>query len=392
MKKKVHNMRILALMPGTQLYGSERGNIEAYKAMRQAGAEIIVAVSNRELGGGAVGNILREEDFQTIELPFGGKFDKHQMRTIKSYRNRQLKRLWTNSKLLHRAIKKHQITHVMTGQWLAFLFCSLALTMNRIPLIYRMGDAPAVNSKFQFFIWKWLARRATKIVAISEFMKKVAIEHSPRSRNKIFVILNRTIQRQNGASSVKLENLKRDKLPLQLVYVGQMTPQKGVSVLIDALISLDDAQIGCWIVGGGKYTKEFESKLQKTVRDSKSKTTIRFFGFQSDPRPFYLAADWHIAPSIYEEPLGNVVQEAKSCNTPSIVSPNGGLPELIANNVNGLILTEVSLKEISITIRTIADHRDNYQDYGDKAFDSLDGHLDDNTFNEKWQAVLKILS
>ncbi len=162
-------------------------------------------------------------------------------------------------------------------------------------------------------------------------------------------------------------------------------------MLIDALISLDDPQIGCWIVGGGKFTKEFEATLQKTVRDSKSKTTIRFFGFQSDPRPFYLAADWHIAPSIYEEPLGNVVQEAKSCNTPSIVSPNGGLPELIANNVNGLILTEVSLKEISITIRTIADHRDNYQDYGDKAFDSLDGHLDDNTFNEKWQAVLKIL-
>ena len=388
MTKRSQDMRILALMPGTQLFGSERGNIEGYKAMRKSGAKLIVAISNREPGGGEVGKVLREENFQTIAFPYGGKFDKHQMRTIKSDRKRQLKRLWTNSILLHRAIKEHRITHVTTGNCLAFLFCGIALTVNRVPLIYRMGDAPETESKFQLFIWHWMVRRATTIVAISEFIKAKAIEHSPRSRKKIFVILNRPIQRQGSASQELLEKLEKEKLPLQLVYVGQMTSQKGISVLVDALIRLDDSRIGCWIVGGGKYTANFEATLKKNVRDSQSKTTIKFFGFQSDVRPFYVAADWHIAPSLYEEPLGNIVQEAKACKTPSIVSPYGGLPELITPNINGKILKTVSTEAIIQTIQDIADHEALHDSYGERAFESIKGHLDDSTFDARWRMIL----
>jgi len=118
-----------------------------------------------------------------------------------------------------------------------------------------------------------------------------------------------------------------------------LTERKGVYALIEALTSLDDPNIGCWIVGGpeGEATKlvQFQSQL----KGHPSRTQIEFFGFQPNPWPYFSAADWHIAPSIYEEPFANVTLEAKASSTPSLVSDRGGFPEAVENGINGLLVT-----------------------------------------------------
>ena len=351
MDKPLAAHRILALLQGTELLGKERGNLEALSALQNRGATILVGVSGRVPGGGSVGEEARRRGFETHEFPMGSHFAKKWMLRDRGYRNRLLKRLVTNSRQLKALIRTWKPTHLHIAAHTTFIFFALALLVNRTPMVFRCGDAPPTGSAFQMFFWKWMDRRSSHIVAISHFIQRQISETIPTAIKKTRIIHNIAPTRKGQPSETQIEQLKKSKKPFQLVYVGQIHPMKGVPELIQALIDIDDARVGCWLVGGSQHTLDIEQSLKTAVTNSNSKTSINWLGFQSDPRPFYAAADWHIAPSKYEEPLGNVVQEAQSMGIPSIVSPNGGLPETIEDGKSGLILKSVAPESIREMIR-----------------------------------------
>lgn len=351
MNKPLASHRILALLQGTELLGKERGNLEALSALQSQGATIMVGISGRVSGGGSVGEEARRRGFETKEFPIGSHFAKEWMLKDKAYRNRQFRRLVTNSRQLSAMIRAWKPTHLHIAAHNTFIFFALALLINRTPLVFRCGDAPPTGSAFQMFIWKWMVRRSSRIVAISHYIKRKISETIPSASTKTMVIYNIAPTRNGQPSVAEIERLKSAKKPFQLVYVGQIHPIKGVTELIQALIDIDDDHIGCWIVGGSQHTVQIEKSLKTTATNSLSKTSIELLGFHSDPRPFYKAADWHIAPSICDEAFGNVVREAQSMGTPSIVSPNGGLPETIQDGKSGLILDSVTSESIQDCIR-----------------------------------------
>lgn len=340
----------MGLIIGTELLGSERGNIEALRALQTQGAHIVVIVSSRAPGGGAVGDHCRQLGFTTLEIPYGSHFSAQWMLKDSKYRWRQLKRLISNSRQLHHIIRSHRPDLLLLGNTLAYAFVALALTWNRIPVVFRVGDAPITESWFQFLLWKSLARRSSHIVCISQFMQKktkqILSETKPTT-----VISNVAPIRNLDIDQVKVKELLSTKRPNQGVYVGQITPQKGVPDLINALIHLDDPHSGCWIIGGSPHSKQLEDELNLTVNSSTTKTKIEFLGYIPDPRPYLKAADWHIAPSTYQEPLGNVVQEAKAQGTPSIVSPRGGLPETITDKKTGWLMSDTGERAIVACIQ-----------------------------------------
>ena len=216
----------------------------------------------------------------------------------------------------------------------------MALTWHRTPVVFRVGDAPVVESRFQLWLWRRLMARCAHVVAISQFMAQCIEPWTPKGKT-VSVIRNVAPSRTGEPDPNVVDDLIRDKRSNQGVYVGQITPRKGVPMLVEALIAADDPHLGCWIVGGSPHSQELENELKAKVNGSNSRTSIQFLGFQSDPRPYLRTADWHIAPSTYEEPMGNVVQEAKAQGTPSIVSPRGGLPETITPGRTGWILDEL---------------------------------------------------
>ena len=351
MRKPLASRRILALLQGTELLGKERGNLEALTALQNQGATIMVGVSGRVTGGGSVGEEARQRGFETHEFPMGSHFAKEWMLKDREYRNSQLKRLVTNSRQLNALMRQWKPTHLNIAAHTTFIFFALALLLNRTPMIFRCGDAPPTGSTFQMFFWKWMVRRSSRIVAISHFIERQISETIPRAIRKTSVIHNIAPTRKGQPSETQIEQLKKAKKPFQLVYVGQIHPMKGVPELIQALIDIDDARIGCWLVGGSQHTLDIEQSLKTAVTNSNSSTSIEWLGFHSDPRPYYAAADWHIVPSICHEAFGNVVREAQSMGTPSIVSPNGGLPETIEDGRSGLILKSVTPEAIQDCIR-----------------------------------------
>ena len=337
--KPLEGKHILGVIYGTKLYGSERGNLAALQSMQRSGARITVGISSRVKNGGAVGEAAKSLGFDTIEIPFGGPLSGPSMRAFKSYRKRQLKRLYTTSRDIFPTLKNLDPTHVLIGSPLAHIYLAIALFRLSKPIIYRMGDAPEAASKIQPHFWRILAWRAKAIVANSHFVKSLVRDQGIQFNRKCEVIHNIAPPRLEPMNQETVARLRASKRPFQCVYVGQLTERKGVYALIEALTSLDDPNIGCWFVGGTEEQAKSLAQFQSQLQGDPSQTHIEFFSFQPDPRPYFSAADWHMAPSIYDEPFANVTLEAKAIGTPSLVSDRGGFPEAVQNGINGLVVT-----------------------------------------------------
>lgn len=350
--KALEGRHILGVIGGTELLGAERGMIQALLALKEAGAHITVGVSGRVERGGVVGKHCRDLGFDTFTIPFGSHFSKEWMLQDRHYRKAQLFRLFSNSRLFRQEIAQREPDALVFGSTLTYAFLALALKRLRTPVVFRVGDAPIVQSRLQLWLWKSLARRSQAIVCISRFILEECQPHLPKG-TPVNVISNIAPLRQNSLDAAEFDALVQIKKPNQGVYVGQITPQKGVPELVEALIALDDPNTGCWILGGSPHTRDLETALQNKVKSSPSRTQIEFRGFVPDPRPHLKAADWHIAPSTYPEPLGNVVQEAKSQGTPSIVTPMGGLPETLSEGKTGWILESTGAKAIEKGLREL---------------------------------------
>lgn len=77
---------------------------------------------------------------------------------------------------------------------------------------------------------------------------------------------------------------------------------------------------------------------------------VRFVGYQTDVRPFFIAADVLVFPS-YREGFPNVVLQAGAMGLPSIVTNINGCNEIIKEGLNGKIFpskdTDALFKEMN---------------------------------------------
>lgn len=115
--------------------------------------------------------------------------------------------------------------------------------------------------------------------------------------------------------------------------------RKGMDVLIDAieLLSTESNLVFC---AAGRSSGE-------------SRNQILYLGNITDERMMaaaYNAADICVVPS-REDNLPNTVGESISCGTPVVAFNRGGIPEMIEDGVNGVLVEEVAAKSLAEGIR-----------------------------------------
>ena len=380
---------VVSIIFGNELFGKERGTLEALKALKSSGVEVVVCVSGRVPKGGRVGDEARALGFTTVVFPGGTQFHLPWFYRNPRFFFRQVGRLFTNSLALLRVQVKYKPNAILLNSTGPFLFCRLALGILKTPVIYRIGDAPPTDSKFQMLLWRQLIKRSTRIVCISNFIAKQVQAHvATNLHNHIAIIWNRSVTRADRRQFDKPLDEATDDLPdLRMVYLGQMTKKKGVDILVQAALNLNNPGVQLDIVGGSSHSLAFEETLKKLRQNSESLTRIQFCGYTANPEIYLSRADWHIAPSAYEEPLGNVVQEAKKLGIPSVVSNKGGLPELIRHGIDGFVLREVSIQAIQEQIQSLLTCKSEWPKMAQAAKSSLDGELSSARYNEAWEKV-----
>lgn len=120
--------------------------------------------------------------------------------------------------------------------------------------------------------------------------------------------------------------------PLNLLFLGNLIPRKGIDDLIDALtrLSPDGPAWTATLAGNGDI-----ARYRSTIADVGLGDRVRLAGWVDHAQAQQLLndADLMVLPS-YDEGLPLVVLEALGLGTPVITTPVGAMPEFLSSNDN----------------------------------------------------------
>lgn len=128
----------------------------------------------------------------------------------------------------------------------------------------------------------------------------------------------------------------------RFAYFGQITPFKGIDVLIDAVSRVPEETWGedsrLMIFGGNleKQPRDFQDRMEKLIEEAGAR--VRFYGaYQNAEMPRLMqSVDWVVMPSIWWENSPIVIQEALHHRRPIICSNIGGMAEKVRDGHDGL--------------------------------------------------------
>ncbi len=135
-----------------------------------------------------------------------------------------------------------------------------------------------------------------------------------------------------------------------LVYVGRLSPEKGLETLLKAWNLMDAQEKGragvreLRLVGGGPQRAELEAV---------SPSGVRFVGVQDAVGVKRLVSEARcvILPSVCWETFGLSVVEALREGTPAVVSDVGALPELVRDGMNGFVFQAGDEQSLAAALR-----------------------------------------
>ena len=126
-------------------------------------------------------------------------------------------------------------------------------------------------------------------------------------------------------------------------FFGQVTPFKGVDVLLEALAQLPPEQrrgIVLEVHGANLelQTEAYRDRVEALRGELQDEGVLQWVGpYQpSDLRGRMAGVDWVVVPSIWWENSPMVIQEAFVCGRPLLVSDIGGMAEKVRHGIDGL--------------------------------------------------------
>jgi glycosyltransferase involved in cell wall biosynthesis len=222
-----------------------------------------------------------------------------------------------------------------------------------------------------------LGPRADRIIANSEAAKSAVARTMRSSKVPIAVVPNFIDMAQFDPDRYDRDRM-RESLGLgrdQFVvgFVGRLDRAKGPDLLVEAAALLreqGDAR-RFLIVGAGPERERLEHRVRKLDLDR----VVVLAGLHENPAAVMRAFDVAVVPS-RREAFGIAALEMMRMKVPVIVSPVGGLPELVEDGRTGIILPRLSPEAIAQAVRRLEEDAALRETVGRNAFEhasSFDG-------------------
>lgn len=330
--------RVLVVLGNATLHGQERGNIEVYRALQADGVDSLF-VTHTRWGGQQIEPFLARLGLRSTALTYAYHF-RHGMKARDVVRN--VGRVFSGSWAFWKIARAYRPTHIHVAN-LHYVLCVLpALWLLRVPVVYRLGDVPTLHHAFYRVLWRWgVVPLVWRFVCISRHVAEAAVA-SGVPRKKIRVVLSAPPGRpQGGGFPLDIAHPEGRTV----LFVGQVSEHKGVHLLVEAAAVLSQRHPSLRFLVAGQARPPFARRLGAQLLAAGVADRVRFLGYVEDVDGLFATADIHVCPSICREALGNVVLEAKRAGVPSVVFPDGGLPELITEPGLDGIVCEASTAE-----------------------------------------------
>ena len=184
---------------------------------------------------------------------------------------------------------------------------------------------------------------AAAVVAVSDGMRSDVLSVYPEISPERVRVIRNGIDTAEYAPDPGTEVFARhgvDPSRPYVIFVGRITRQKGVPVLLLAAASLDpSAQVV--LCAGAADTPELGAEVAALVAGLQSSRSGVLWIPEMLPKAEIIQLLSHalafVCPSVYE-PLGIVNLEAMACATAVVASRVGGIPEVVEGGVTGLLV------------------------------------------------------
>lgn len=145
-----------------------------------------------------------------------------------------------------------------------------------------------------------------------------------------------------------------DSTHIVVSVFGRVTPWKGQLEFLEAILPLLNThdELRVFIVGdeSDSGSLDYSENVKSLASSPAAAGKVVMTGYQHDVAEFYGASDIVVHCSQEPEPFGRVVIEAMASGKPTIAMAEGGPPEIITDNLDGLLVPPRDLIAMQLAI------------------------------------------
>jgi len=192
----------------------------------------------------------------------------------------------------------------------------------------------------------------SSLITPSQFVKDVYVNYGVPADNIRVVSLGLDLALWSEAQSGSAEKCSN----IRFVYIGTLLRHKGVDILLQAFLQLEnrEANAELFIYGYGIPEEDYESQLRKLAQGN---AHIHFMGaYDNQELPKILAdVDVAVIPARWHETFSIVTREALLAKKFVIASEVGAIPEVIEHGKNGLLVPPGDIDKLHSALQKAID-------------------------------------
>ena len=320
-------LRIIHTEASPHWGGQEIRIFEEMKWFREQGHEMILVAPNN----GTLYQRCKDQGFEVISIYFT------KPRTILNI----LKMLW----LIRRKKPDVVATHSSTDSWAGLTTATILGIKKRVR--YRHVSAPVKKNMLNRWQYKFLANF---IFTTGECIRKPLIEDFNLDQEKIYVMPTPVTPPSNLLTKEEaIRNLQKElNVNEQARFIGQVSVLrgwKGHKFLLDAFQQIADKHLNIHLVLVGEGTmKECLLDKRKSMRCG---NRIHFTGHKENVYDYFRAFECSILASTHNEGIPQSLLQAMYAESPVVGTDVGGIPEIVINNVTGILVDPMNAKSLA---------------------------------------------
>jgi glycosyltransferase involved in cell wall biosynthesis len=273
-------------------------------------------------------------------------------------------------KLMREVCRKEQsdVLHANNLYFFTTIAACLNLRALRKPLVttLHIGSIAEMEGKARYgaglyerSIGRWILRKSSRIVAVSQAVKRYA-ESLDVEPWKVSVV-------PNTVDTVKFRPAPQGDRRRDIVrvgFIGRLISNKGPQYLVDAAprILRNFSNVQFTVAGNGPMLAELEHRVHQLGVEN----AFRFLGTVPSNAEFLKSCDVMVRPSLTDGmPL--TVLEAMACGKPTVASRVGGTCEILQDGYTGFLVEPRNVDELVSRISTLVDDSNLRTEMGGRA-------------------------